>query len=136
MSDTRHILEHHGLRRTSVREQVLEVFLSRPEAIGQQHIEEVLGAADRITIYRTLRTFEEAGIVHRVPSDNTSPRWAMCHDHCTDHGHNDHHAHFHCTACDRTLCLENIEVPAVNSPSGFVLSEAKLVLSGTCDACA
>jgi Fur family ferric uptake transcriptional regulator len=126
---------HHGLRITPVRDQVLGVFLSRPEAIGQQQVEDVLGQVDRITLYRTLRSFEEAGIIHRVPADGPSPRWAMCHDRCSDHGHNDHHAHFHCTRCDRTLCLDSIEVPVVAAPKGFVLNDAKLVLSGTCDAC-
>lgn len=136
MGDARHILDHHGLRITAVREQVLGAFLSRPEAIGQQQVEETLGTADRITLYRTLRTFEEAGIIHKVPSEGNVQRWALCHDHCSDHGHNDHHAHFHCNTCDRTLCLDEIEIPNVKTPNGFVLSEAKLVLSGTCAACA
>lgn len=135
MHRTTAILAKHQLRKTVVRERVLGLFLGQTEALGQARIEAEVGEIDRITLYRTLRTFEDAGIIHRAYDGSPNQKWALCHAHCTDHGHNDSHAHFHCTQCERTLCLDDVAVPPIKVPSGFVVSEAKVVLSGLCEAC-
>lgn len=128
-------LVRHGLRKTAMREQVLAIFHRHKMALAQSDLEKALGTADRITLYRTIRAFEDAGLIHRAFDGGPTPRWALCHGHCTDHGHNDSHAHFHCARCQRTLCLENVAVPPIKVPSGFVVNDAQVVLSGLCEAC-
>jgi Fur family transcriptional regulator, ferric uptake regulator len=130
------ILREHGLRVTSVREKVLQIFLDAGQtALSNADIEKHFDRLDRITLYRTLRTFEEKGLIHQVVDNSNTPKYAACSDHCEEHDHHDDHAHFHCVKCEKTICLEGTVLPAVIPPSGFKVAEKHMVLSGTCDAC-
>ena len=60
------LLKHHDLRLTQVRKEVLSVFLKKEQALSQSDIEENVGQIDRITLYRTLRSFEDNGLIHRA----------------------------------------------------------------------
>lgn len=130
------ILQHHGLRITAVRDKVLQLFLEAGQtALSNADIEKHFKHLDRITLYRTLRTFEEKGLIHQVIDNSGTPKYAHCSGDCTEHDHHDEHAHFHCVKCEKTICLEDTTLPAVKTPSGFKVAEKHLVLSGTCDTC-
>lgn len=130
------ILQQHGLRITAVRDKVLQLFLEAGQtALSNADIEKHFDRLDRITLYRTLRTFEEKGLIHQVVDNSSTPKFAYCSDQCAEHEHHDDHAHFHCVKCEKTVCLEDTTLPAVTIPSGFKVEEKHMVLSGTCDAC-
>ena len=78
-----HILKHHNLRLTDTRTDILSVFLRNKKALSHGDLEESLPADfDRVTIYRTLKSFVENGILHKVPDDTGNPRYALCSDTC------------------------------------------------------
>lgn len=129
------LLKKHNLRVTGFRKEVLALFDQRSAAVDSRTIEQLLQPADRVTVYRTLRTFEDSGIIHRIPDSNGIIRFALCHQSCSDHAHNDSHAHFHCGTCDTTICLEDTEPVTVKTPSGFAVTETQIILSGTCASC-
>ena len=129
------ILNDHGLRNTKVRREVLQVFLDQRNALSHQHIEQKLDNVDRITLYRTLKTFEKNGIIHRAIDGGDKIKYALCAPGCDEHQHTDHHAHFHCVACDRTLCLDEVHIPKVKVPANYAIHDVHLILSGTCAAC-
>ena len=130
------ILENTGLRKTKVRMQVLGLFLKqKKEALSLPKIEEAFEKLDRITLYRTLKTFENKGVIHRALDGTQHPKYALCNDHCSEDHHHDYHAHFHCKSCGKTLCLENVIVPKIPVPKGYQLEETAVVLSGSCEAC-
>ena len=59
-------LEQSNLRKTAIRKEVLQLFLkAKGNALSSRDIESQLENPDRITLYRTLRTFEEKGLIHR-----------------------------------------------------------------------
>ncbi|MEY3321815.1 MAG: hypothetical protein RLZZ417_1398, partial [Bacteroidota bacterium] len=62
--EVRTLLKKHDLRLTQVRKEVLSVFLIKEQALSQSDIENDLGKTDRITLYRTLRSFEDNGLIH------------------------------------------------------------------------
>jgi len=129
-------LKHHSLRNTSVRQQVLSVFYDViGRALANRDIEEQLDTLDRITLYRTLKTFEQHGIIHQVIDGTGISKYALCSHHCTEHEHHDVHAHFFCITCEQTTCLEDIQVPEPNLADGFEIKSAQLVLSGICGKC-
>lgn len=128
-------LKAHGLRLTSIREQVLEVFIQRNEAVSQSDIEEVLGPVDRITLYRTLRAFEEKGLIHRAIDGTEKLKFALCHSGCSPVAHQDHHAHLHCARCGRTICLDGVQAPDLVRVPGFEVTASFLVFQGVCEAC-
>ncbi|MEZ4985809.1 MAG: transcriptional repressor [Saprospiraceae bacterium] len=130
------ILKKHNLRRTGMREEVLRIFLSvGNEAIAHPELERLLPDADRITLYRTLKSFEDKGILHQVVDNNSATRYALCHGNCTEHDHHDEHAHFHCQDCGKTLCLDIPPIGQVQVPDGFRLTHAHIILEGVCDRC-
>lgn len=130
------LLETHGLRKTSVRTQVLEIFAAAKEALSHSDIESNFDQVDRITLYRTLKTFEDKGLIHKAIDGSDKPKYALCQSGCDEHEHHDHHAHFHCDDCGKTYCLEEIEAPAVKTPGGFKVATTHLVVTGQCEACA
>lgn len=130
------LLETHGLRKTSVRTRVLEIFIAAKEALSHHDIESNFDQVDRITLYRTLKTFEDKGLIHKAIDGSDKPKYALCQSGCDEHEHHDHHAHFHCDDCGKTYCLEEIEAPAVKTPGGFKVATTHLVVTGQCETCA
>jgi Fur family ferric uptake transcriptional regulator len=137
MEAIRDILHQSQLRQTQSRTDILAVFLDRQAAMSEREIELAMTApCDRVTIYRTLSTFLEKGIIHKVLDDVGAMKYALCPAGCeerSDHRHD--HVHFKCIRCGKTICLEQVPVPAVSLPSGYQLAEVNMLLEGTCPAC-
>lgn len=129
------ILETHQLRKTAVRVQVLEIFLNQQEAFSHADIERQMDQIDRITLYRTLKTFEDKGVIHKAIDGSDKVKYALCHHGCDEHEHHDAHAHFHCDDCGKTYCLDEVEAPAVRAPGKFKVAMTHLVMTGRCETC-
>jgi len=130
------ILKCHNLRKTEMRGHVLELFLSsNREAIAHPELERRLPNADRITLYRTLKSFEEKGIIHQVVDGTQATKFALCVGACNTDQHFDQHAHFHCKDCGKTICLDEKIENTFNVPQGFQVTQAHLVLEGRCEGC-
>ena len=120
---------------TAMRLLVLDLLLQQNSAISLSDIEKNLEPADRTTIYRTLKTFEEKGLTHTIDDGTGTPKYALCLEECDDHEHHDLHVHFYCNSCKETFCLPNSKIPDVMLPNGFTPSEMNLIVKGTCDKC-
>jgi Fur family ferric uptake transcriptional regulator len=115
---------------------VLEAFYKNSSsALSNQEIENEIQVSDRVTLYRTLKTFEKSGLIHQAIDGSGTTKYALCHNDCSNHEHLDNHAHFHCVSCEKTTCLEEIETPSVNLPKGFTSQESYLVIKGICETC-
>lgn len=129
-------LKEHHLRTTSCREDILKTFFNRNTALSHGDLEGALkDRFDRVTIYRTLKTFLEKGIIHKV-LDDEGMRYALCKERCSEDNHHHDHVHFKCSACGETNCLENLHVPAVSLPTGYRVQEVNLLIQGLCADCA
>jgi Fur family ferric uptake transcriptional regulator len=130
------LLQDFKLRQTSQRIKILETFLRHRNALSHTDLEEEFsGLIDRATIYRCLRQFLDAGILHRIPDDQFQTKYAVCA--ACDHGHHHHdHVHFNCLTCNETTCLENSSIPAIAMPDGFRVKEKILIMQGYCPRCA
>jgi Fur family ferric uptake transcriptional regulator len=105
-------------------------------ALAHMDIENNTGEEfDRVTIYRTLQTFVDKGIIHTIPSADNAIRYALCKDSCSEGHHHDNHIHFMCDHCSTTYCLDHVEVPALQLPGGFMASRTDMVVSGCCNRC-
>ncbi|MDX2061447.1 MAG: transcriptional repressor [Bacteroidia bacterium] len=128
------LLRDAKLRVTPARLQVLQVFLDRQVALPHSELEALVAGCDRVTLYRTLGTFAEAGLVHRVPDDAGATKYALCPEGCTEQHHHDDHIHFKCTVCGETQCLD-ARVPAYTLPQGFRPTEVSFLVQGRCPKC-
>jgi Fur family ferric uptake transcriptional regulator len=136
MSEALHILKRHQLSNTDSRRTVLEVFLQSETALAHQDIERGTGERfDRVTIYRTLQTFIDKGIVHTIPTADNGTRYALCRENCSEGHHHDNHVHFICDACGRTSCLDDVAIPSVRLPQGYSVAKIDMVVNGICAEC-
>lgn len=131
------ILKAHKLRLTDCRVEVLNAFISSGHAaLTHGDIEVQLAQQyDRVTIYRTINAFMDSGLLHKVPVDDGTMRYALCSDDCDSHGHDDDHIHFKCNNCGQTQCLDEMPMPKVKLPDGYTLSEVNFLVQGVCNKC-
>ncbi|MEM8893146.1 MAG: transcriptional repressor [Bacteroidota bacterium] len=130
------ILKDFGLRKTKSREDILELFIDNEYALSQADIESHLSHTfDRVTVYRTIRTFQEKGLIHKILTDEGAPKYALCSDECAATEHHHEHVHFKCENCGQTTCLDDIDVPKVELPQGYNHHESNLLINGTCPKC-
>jgi Fur family ferric uptake transcriptional regulator len=73
--------------------------------------------------------------VHTIPTVDNSVLYALCKDDCKAGHHHDNHVHFICDTCSTTYCLDNVSIPQVTLPEGFVIKQADVVVSGICKNC-
>ena len=97
------ILKKNRLSITDSRARILELFLSQSGALAHGDIEKRTGERfDRVTVYRTLNSFLNKGIIHTIPTADNSIRYALCKENCEEGHHHDNHVHF---VCDDTVIL-------------------------------
>jgi len=129
------ILHRRQLSSTESRRKILSLFLHSHDALTHGDIEKEVGEKyDRVTIYRTLQTFEEKGIIHTIPTAENAVKYALCKE-CEDGHHHDDHVHFICTACDRTICLDDVISPKIDLPEGYQAENVQVVIHGVCKEC-
>ena len=121
---------------TAMRLLVLDVLQQHPAALSLADVEVLLKHADRITVHRTLKTFTEKGLVHRIEDGSGAVKYALCAPTCTPSLHQDLHVHFFCTVCRETSCLPTIAVPVITLPGAYQVQETSLVMKGLCEHCA
>ncbi len=129
------ILKRKNLSVTDSRKKILSLFLDSKDALAHGDIEKKAGEKfDRVTIYRTLQTFVEKGIIHSIPTSDNSVKYALCKD-CGEGHHHDNHVHFVCSSCSSTICLDNIVSPDINLPAGYEVENVQVVINGVCPSC-
>jgi Fur family transcriptional regulator, ferric uptake regulator len=136
VEDIKDILKRNNLSITGSREKILSLFLIQEGALVHGDIEKKAGEKfDRVTVYRTLQTFVEKGIIHAIPTADNSIRYALCKDDCSEGHHQDQHIHFLCSNCQNTYCLDDVVTPEVKLPKGYVASQIEVVVKGICKNC-
>jgi Fur family ferric uptake transcriptional regulator len=130
------ILRQSGLSVTDSRKKILDLFLAADGALAHADIEKnTSNTFDRVTVYRTLQTFVEKGIIHQIPTTDNSILYALCKHHCEQGHHYDDHVHFICSNCDKTICLDDVTVPNVKLPMNFTKQQTAMVVTGVCGEC-
>jgi len=130
------LLRRNNLSVTGSRKKIIQLFLDQPGALAHGDIEKKAGEKfDRVTIYRTLQTFVDKGIIHSIPTADNSIRYALCKDECSEGHHHDHHVHFVCTQCNNTYCLDNVVTPEIRLPKDYLAKHVEVVVEGLCTNC-
>jgi len=128
-------LKAKGIRPTAMRELVLKFLENQSHAVSLNDIESGMSHSDRITLYRTIKTFQEKGLVHSIEDGTGATKFALCFNDCEVSCHHDLHIHFYCNSCKETYCLPKTHVPEISLPAKFRLDEINLMAKGVCDKC-
>jgi Fur family ferric uptake transcriptional regulator/Fur family zinc uptake transcriptional regulator len=137
MKKTIQLLKTNGLRRTSAREAILQLLTNARRPLSHQDIlkrRKGTGSLDRVTVYRTLETLQEAGLLHRIQGMDGS--WRFCRHKSESPGKcAGNHIHFLCSRCDQMSCLPEQPLPWIVAPAGAAIHSKQLVVHGHCAAC-
>lgn len=135
MKELEKILTEKQINPTAMRLVILDYLLKQTNALSLTDMEVSLEKTDRVTLYRSIKTFEEHGLVHRIDDGTGITKFALCQPLCTVDGHHDLHVHFYCMNCGETHCLPKTQIPEVKLPAGYERRETSLVIKGLCPEC-
>lgn len=133
------LLKSAGLKVTEQRRKILHFLLHNH---GPFTVEELAAGLktegfDLATIYRSMGTFEEAGLVEKRLFGDGPIRWEVVHGDCAE-GTHEHHHHLMCTQCKKIITLDVCipeETLAVVEKLGFSQLKHHLEFSGVCPEC-
>lgn len=129
-------LKSFNLRHTECREEILYAFSGSTSAMSHGDLEMAVDDKyDRVTIYRTLKTFLEKGIIHKILDADGGTKYALCQKACTSETHQHDHVHFKCRICGDTTCLESVTIPSITLPRDYKTEEINLLIEGCCPNC-
>jgi Fur family transcriptional regulator, ferric uptake regulator len=136
MKEALDILRTNHLSNTDSRRAILEIFLQSQAALAHHDIEKKTGEKfDRVTVYRTLQTFIDKGIVHTIPTADNAVKYALCREECSEGHHHDNHIHFVCDSCGNTTCLDETAIPQIRLPLGYRQEKVNVIVNGICKSC-
>jgi Fur family ferric uptake transcriptional regulator len=136
MKTFEHRLKEHHLRVTPIRLELLSYFTKERRAISHADIElHYNHQLDRVTIYRTLNSFIENGLIHKVSDNSAIAKFALCNHKDCAHNHEDNHVHFKCIICEKIECLHQLSIPNFNLPKNYSITAANLLIEGKCASC-
>jgi len=99
-----HFLESNNIRVTAMRLLIYKFLAKKQVAVTLTDIENAFEKADRTTLYRTIKTFEEKTIVHQIDDGTGITKYALCAQGCNCEIETDLHLHFHCQPrCKRNM---------------------------------
>ncbi|KUO51730.1 MAG: hypothetical protein APF76_15200 [Desulfitibacter sp. BRH_c19] len=128
------ILDGVGLKKTPGRIALMDILLEAKNPMTQQEIMKKLSKVklNYVSIYRSLETFVQVGIIHRVESGDRIWRFALGSE--KKQGHD--HPHFTCRECGITECLDGIGIPiTIPLRKGYTVERKELYLKGLCPKC-
>jgi Fur family ferric uptake transcriptional regulator len=135
MKNVNKTLEQKAVRITLMRQLLLEYFVKENTVSGLSELEKAFPKSDRITMYRTLKTFEEKGILHSIKGEGEEAKYALCNEHCSPINHIDQHPHFQCEKCKQVTCIDSQLIPSMELPDGYVQKEVTMMIKGICHDC-
>ena len=127
-------LNKRGVRPTATRILVLQYLTKLGHMTSLLDLENYFDYAEKSTLYRTLKTFENNGIIHKIEDGTGVVKYGLCSETC-ECVQEDQHFHFHCEKCKETFCLNNLKIPALEIPKNFTINQSNLVLKGICSNC-
>jgi Fur family ferric uptake transcriptional regulator len=127
-------LQNRNIKPTAMRLLVLKELIQSSAALSLKTLECRFEKADRATLYRTLKTFEQKKLIHSIEDGSGAIKYAICQDGC-ECAPQDQHIHFHCIKCDETYCLTQSKIPQTQIPARFRVSSASMVYQGLCANC-
>lgn len=135
MSRPEDILQQHRLKHTRLRKAVLEKLLAADKGLSHQDLSKDLEVScNRVTLFRTLHVFEEAGILHKIMDPDGTSKYAYS---THPEGSDTHsHAHFVCLYCKEIFCLNEVALlKGLKVPKGFEKVQLDVQIKGYCNKC-
>ena len=135
MNDFQSLCAHYGIRATTVRRQLYELFAKNNPILAAEFIDLArANGFDTVTVYRTIALFYKLGIMDEFGSGKQ--RTLQLHN----PNHGDHHHYIRCSSCDKVAHFGDSAIEqqllAISRQKGFAaVNSHYLEIIGTCKAC-
>lgn len=128
-------LQKKGIKATTNRILILKALVHEQRPMSISDIEEALITVDKSSIFRVLSLFMQHDVVHSFEDGRGILNYELCH-HKGVCNHHDSHIHFYCEKCQKSFCMEDINIPSFELPQGYRPHSVSFVIKGTCPYCA
>ena len=128
-------LQHKGIKPTSNRILVYKTLYDTSTPLSLTNLEAMMLTMDKSSIFRVLSLFLQHDVVHAFEDGRGIINYELCNEQgpCD---HHDNHLHFYCEHCQRSFCLDSVQLPEFNLPEGFCAHAFSFVIKGVCPQCA
>jgi Fur family ferric uptake transcriptional regulator len=126
-------LKEFNLRVTKIRLAVLDSLSQSVGALSYSVLQEALDKFDRTTLYRTLLTLSDHGLIHKAYEAKGESYYARCFG-CTGIDHKHEHLHLKCSKCGGVECIE-ISDQLKSSLAQLPFQEINISAKGACSTC-
>lgn len=129
-------IQKKGLKRTSQRDLILDVFLRTEEHLSNEDLYQLVKQIDptvgQTTVYRTLKILTEAGLAREV-------RFGDGRTHYEHNYKHQHHDHMICSECGKIIEFYSAELEALQDEMAakhdFEITQHLLRIIGICSEC-
>ncbi|MEO1050510.1 MAG: transcriptional repressor [Bacteroidota bacterium] len=127
------ILKQYAQRTTDKRVALLELLMDSPRAFALSDIEKQLSIPmDRVTIYRTLHSYEENGLVIKMVDQKGVGLYMFNHK---EHSNISTHPHLRCKECETVICLPCLPDEYLEELKKYEIDEMYFLMEGKCHKC-
>jgi Fur family transcriptional regulator, peroxide stress response regulator len=130
-SEIKNILSRNGIKPSLHRMKVMEYLMrmkNHPTVDTiYKNISDDIPTLSKTTVYNTLKTFQESGIVQAITIEDNEVKYDATVD---------KHAHFKCSRCGQLFDLPiDTKVLHLRSIGGHLIKESQLYFKGICKSC-
>ena len=127
------ILKQHEKRATEKRVALLKILMDSSKAFTLSGIEKQLTIPiDRVTIYRTLHSYEMMGLVTKMVDHKGTCIYMYNHE---AHSNSHVHPHLRCKVCEKVVCLPCLPSEYTNKLVKHEIEEMYFLMEGICSKC-
>lgn len=132
---TEALLTRFSIIPTEKRQHILEIFLNNSQPLDSQFIfdaaKQIMPGIDRATIFRTLNTFSDKGLLLKLEFNEGKSRYEL--------SLKEHHHHVVCLECGKFVCVEQCNLKQIDDEvkkeTGFTIKFHRLEFFGICPDC-
>ena len=132
-SKIKELLKKRSLKATNIRVNLISKIDNFGSAISYSTILKEMTPINRVTLYRTIKTLKEKGIIHTAFKDKNETYYALCGTGC-DSEDQHKHVHFKCLECDTITPQELSENVKISIPK-YDISKISVNIEGICESC-
>lgn len=129
-------IQKQGLKRTSQRDLILDVFLRTEEHLSSEDLYQLVKQEDptigQTTVYRTLKLLTDAGLAREVRFGDKRTHYEHNYKH-------QHHDHMICSECGKIIEFYSAELEAIQEAMAakhrFEVTQHLLRIIGICNEC-
>src|ERR1044072_8852696 len=129
-------IQRKGLKRTSQRDLILDVFLRTEQHLSNEDLYQLVKKEDptvgQTTVYRTMKLVTDAGLAREVRVGDGRPHYELNYKH-------QHHDHMICSECGKIIEFSSAELEAIQDEMAakhdFEITQHLLRMIGICSEC-